>query len=151
MAMIFVIISRKATPIYLWIIILVVMSLGCSQKVDPSFAQGKKIYENYCVACHGSNGGGVLYRKSALNNSALVLGEPDKVIIVILYGREGAGTMPGWRETLNDQEVAAVATYIRQAWSNRADAITPAMVTEIWKKGEKRFSTAGPMAGPIIP
>ena len=76
--------------------------------------------------------------KSVLNNSALVLGEPDKVIAVILFGREGAGAMPGWRESLNDQEVAAVATYTRQAWSNRADAITPAMVTEIRKKGEKR-------------
>ena len=140
MTIIFVIISRKAIPTYLWIIILVVTSLGCSQKVDPSFEQGKKIYENYCVACHGSNGSGVLYRKSALNNSALVLGEPDKVIMVILYGMEGAGTMPGWRETLNDQEVA-VATYVRQAWSNRADAISPALVSEFRSKGEKRSST----------
>ena len=123
--------------------IIAVTSMGCSQKVDPSFEQGKKLFETYCAACHGVNGGGLLYRKSALNNSALVLGEPDKVIAVILFGREGGGAMPGWRETLNDQEVAAVTTYCRQAWSNRADAITPAMVTEIRKKGEKRFSTTG--------
>ena len=139
--MIHVGITRKAIPIYLWTIIVVVASMGCSQKVDPSFEQGKKIFENYCTACHGTNGGGVLYRKSALNNSDLVLGEPQKVIAVILLGREGIGTMPGWRTTLNDQEVAAVATYIRQAWSNRADAITPAMVTEIRSKEEKRSST----------
>ena len=138
MNMTFVAITRKMIPISLCLIILVVTSMGCSQKVDPSFEQGKKIYENYCAACHGVNGGGVLYRKSALNNSALVSGDPNEVIAVILFGREGAGVMPGWRETLNDQEVAAVATYIRQAWSNRADAITPAMVTEIRKKGEKR-------------
>ncbi len=89
------------------------------------------------LACHGENGGGVLYSKSALNNSALVLGEPDKVIAVILFGRQGAGAMPGWRETLTDQEVAAVTTYTRQAWSNQAGAIAPAMVTEVRRKGGK--------------
>lgn len=141
MPMIFAIISRKAILIYFWIIILVIISMGCSQKVDPSFEQGKKIYENYCVSCHGSNGEGVLYKKSVLNNSSLVLGEPDKVIIVILCGMERAGTMPGWKETLNDQEVAAVATYVRQAWSNRADAISPALVSELRNKGEKMSST----------
>jgi mono/diheme cytochrome c family protein len=139
--MIPVALTRQAITIHLCIFIIAVTSLGCSPQVDPSFEPGKKIYENYCAACHGVNGAGLLYRKSALNNSALVLGEPDKVIAVILFGREGAGAMPGWRETLNDQEVAAVATYTRQAWSNRADAITPAMVTAIRSQGEKRFST----------
>jgi cytochrome c oxidase subunit 2 len=128
--------TRKMIPVLLGVMILTGMSLGCSQK-DPSFEQGKKIYENYCAACHGENGGGVLYSKSALNNSALVLGEPDKVIAVILFGRQGAGAMPGWRETLTDQEVAAVTTYTRQAWSNQAGAITPAMVTEVRRKGGK--------------
>jgi cytochrome c oxidase subunit 2 len=128
--------TRKMIPVLLGVMILTGMSLGCSQK-DPSFEQGKKIYENYCAACHGENGGGVLYSKSALNNSALVLGEPDKVIAVILFGRQGAGDMPGWRETLTDQEVAAVATYTRQAWSDQAGVITPAMVTEVRRKGGK--------------
>jgi cytochrome c oxidase subunit 2 len=128
--------TRKMIPVLLGVMILTGMSLGCSQK-DPSFEQGKKIYENYCAACHGENGGGVLYSKSALNNSALVLGEPDKVIAVILFGRQGAGAMPGWRETLTDQEVAAVTTYTRQAWSNQVGAIAPAMVTEVRRKGGK--------------
>ena len=44
--------------------------------------------------------------------------------------------MPGWKMMLTDQEVAAVATYIRQAWSNRADPITPALVQAIRTKGE---------------
>lgn len=82
----------------------------------------------------------MLYNKSALNNDAFVSGDPDKVITVILYGREGEGTMPGWKDNLNDQEVAAVATYIRQAWSNRADPVSAAMVTEIRSKGEKTLS-----------
>jgi mono/diheme cytochrome c family protein len=39
--------------------------------------------------------------------------------------------MPGWSDKLSDQEVAAVATYIRQAWSNRAGPVTPKMVAAL--------------------
>ena len=35
---------------------------------------------------------------------------------------------PVWKDKLDDQQIAAVVTYIRQAWSNRAPAVTPAMV-----------------------
>jgi mono/diheme cytochrome c family protein len=115
--------------------------LGCGKTVDPSFQQGQEIFKNYCLACHGLNGGGVLYREAVLDKTAFVTGNPDEVIAVILYGKQGAGTMPGWREKLNDQEVAAVATYIRQAWSNQAAAVTPAMVARVREK-------QGPLAKP---
>ncbi len=82
----------------------------------------------------------MLYNKSVLNNDALVSGDPNKVIAVILYGREGEGTMPGWKDNLNDQEVAAVATYIRQAWSNRADPVSAAMVAEVKAERQKSLS-----------
>jgi mono/diheme cytochrome c family protein len=110
--------------------------MGCFHEPSQSFQQGEQLYKIYCVACHGTKGTGVLYPKSALNNDALVTGDPNNMIAVILFGREGAGTMPGWKMTLADQDVAAVATYIRQAWSNRADPITPALVKEIRTKGE---------------
>ncbi len=115
--------------------------MGCLQKTDPNFLQGQELYKTYCVACHGVNGGGVLYNNSALNNDVFVTGDPKGVIAVILYGREGAGTMPGWQMMLDDQKVAAVATYIRQAWSNRAGPVTSAMVTEVRTKVEKSFTT----------
>lgn len=127
--------------VYLGMVIIVIASMGCLQRTDPNFLQGKELYKTYCVACHGVNGGGVLYPKSALNNDVFVTGEPKEVIAVILFGREGAGTMPGWKMTLNDQQVAAVATYIRQAWSNRAGPVTSTMVTEVRTKVEKSFST----------
>lgn len=127
--------------LYLCIAIIVVASIGCLQEPGQSFQQGEKLYKIYCVACHGLKGAGVLYPKSTLNNNAFVTGDQNKLIAVILFGREGAGAMPGWKMTLTDQEVAAVATYIRQAWSNRADPITSAMVGEIRTKGAKAFST----------
>jgi hypothetical protein len=40
------------------------------------------------------------------------------------------GVMPGFAN-LSDEELAAVLTYIRQAWSNDAPAISPAAVAEV--------------------
>jgi mono/diheme cytochrome c family protein len=123
--------------------IIAIAFLGCGKTVDPSFQQGQEIFKNYCLACHGVNGGGVLYRQTVLDNTALVTGNPDEVIAVILYGKQGAGTMPGWQRKLNDQEVAAVATYIRQAWDNQAAAVTPAMVARV-RDREKQGPAAKP-------
>jgi alcohol dehydrogenase (quinone), cytochrome c subunit len=131
----------RTIKVHLFIAFIVAVSIGCRQETGPNFLEGQEIYKTYCVACHGVKGGGVLYNKSALNYDDFVTGDPKEVIAVILYGREGAGTMPGWKMTLNDQKVAEVATYIRQAWSNRADPVTAAMVTEVRTKREKSFST----------
>ena len=121
---------RKLTAGAFFCLVIIVASNGCTQR-DPSFQQGQEIYKIDCLACHGPNGGGILYSKTVLNNSAFVTGNPDEVIALILYGRTGSGRMPGWHTKLTDQEVAAVATYIRQAWSNQADPVTAAMVTKI--------------------
>jgi mono/diheme cytochrome c family protein len=131
-----VIIPKPVFMICVAIIIIVATVIGCQRKIDQSFQKGEEIFKSYCVACHGLHGNGVLFQKSALNNSIFVVGNPNNVIAVILYGREGAGTMPGWNMTLNDREVAAVATYIRQAWSNRAAPVTPAMVAKIRQQGK---------------
>jgi cytochrome c6 len=113
---------------------------GCSRQA-PSFPQGEMIYKTDCLACHGPGGNGVLYRESFLNNNPEVTGNPDEVVAVILFGKQGASLMPGWAKKLNDQEVAAVATYIRQAWDNRASAVTPALVTKIRNKAGKGETT----------
>jgi mono/diheme cytochrome c family protein len=118
----------------LWLVLIAVASMGCAPKTDPSFPQGQQVYTTDCVGCHGSNGEGVLYSKTVLNNNEFVTGKPDDVIATILYGREGNSAMPGWQKKLNDQEVAAVATYIRQAWSNQSDPVTIAMVAKIRTK-----------------
>ena len=130
----------RTLTLYFFIFFIIVASMGCTQETAKNFLQGQELYKTYCVACHGANGGGVLYNKTVLNNDAFVTGDPKELIAVILYGREGAGTMPGWKMTLNDQKVAAVATYIRQAWSNRADPVSAAMVTEVRTTREKSSS-----------
>jgi cytochrome c6 len=91
--------------------------------------QGQAVFEDNCAQCHRSNGEGLPAAFPALNKNPFVLGDPKPVIATVLIGRKGSlGQMPTWKDTLDDGQIAAVVTYIRQAWSNRAAPVTPAMV-----------------------
>jgi mono/diheme cytochrome c family protein len=100
-----------------------------AQVADKSFHEGKKLYEASCADCHRANGQGLPAKFPALDKSSFVLGEPNKVIDTVLFGRKGQlGQMPSWKDTLNDQQAADVISYIRQAWSNKGSAVTAEMV-----------------------
>ena len=91
--------------------------------------QGQGVFEENCAQCHRANGEGLPDTFPALNKNPFVLGEPSPVIATVLNGRKGnLGEMPAWQDTLNNDQIAAVVTYIRQAWSNRAAPVAPAMV-----------------------
>jgi cytochrome c6 len=91
--------------------------------------QGQAIFEDSCAQCHRANGEGLPATFPALKKNPFVLGDPQPVIATVLNGRKGSlGQMPSWKDKLDDQQIAAVVTYIRQAWSNRAAPVTPAMV-----------------------
>jgi mono/diheme cytochrome c family protein len=73
----------------------------------------------------------------ALDGDPFVTGKPGPVIATVLNGRKGdLGEMPSWKDKLDDQKVAAVVTYIRHAWSNKAPGVTPALAAEIRKKAK---------------
>ena len=91
--------------------------------------QGQKVFEDNCADCHRLNGKGLPGTFPAHDGNPFVVGPPEPVIATVLNGRKGnLGQMPTWKDKLDDQQIAAVLTYIRQAWSNRAPAVTPAMV-----------------------
>jgi mono/diheme cytochrome c family protein len=101
---------------------------------DP-LRQGQEVYEDSCAQCHRANGEGLPATFPALNKNPFVLGDPQPVIATVLNGLKGnLGSMPGWKDKLDDQQIAAVVTHIRQAWSNRAPAVTPAMVAATRRK-----------------
>lgn len=100
-----------------------------AQVAGDLLRQGQEVFEDSCAQCHRANGEGLPATFPALNKNPFVLGDPKPVIATVLNGRKGSlGQMPGWKDKLDDQQIAAVVTYIRQAWSNRAPAVTPAMV-----------------------
>jgi mono/diheme cytochrome c family protein len=91
--------------------------------------QGEEIYEKNCSDCHRSNGEGLPVKFPALKGNAFVTGAPQQVIGLILNGRKGnLGQMPAWKELLNDGEIAATISYIRNAWGNKASVVKAADV-----------------------
>jgi mono/diheme cytochrome c family protein len=91
--------------------------------------QGQLAFEDRCADCHRSNGKGLPGTFPALDGNPFVVGDPKPVIATILNGQKGnLGRMPAWKNKLDDQQIAALVTYLRQAWSNRAPAVTPPMV-----------------------
>jgi mono/diheme cytochrome c family protein len=101
------------------------------------FQQGKMVYETICADCHRLNGKGLPGHFPAHDGNPFVVGPPEPVIATVLNGRKGQlGRMPTWKNKVSDAQIAAVVTYIRHAWSNKAPGVTPAMVAEIRKKSQ---------------
>jgi cytochrome c6 len=100
-----------------------------AQGPEAFFKEGKKIFEDTCADCHLRSGKGLPAKFPALDGNPFVVGDPTKVIDTVLNGRKGKlGQMPTWKDTFNDQQAAAILTYIRQAWSNKGTAVTVEMV-----------------------
>ena len=87
---------------------------------------GEQIFmQNNCFVCHGQQGfGGV--GPALRNDPFLKLG--DHVVGHILMGR---GVMPPFGDKLDDRQVAAVATYIRNSWGNHFGDVSPEQVAQI--------------------
>jgi len=117
------------------VLLLLLGTAAWAQGPEELFRQGKEIFEENCSQCHRLNGEGLPGTFPAHKGNPFVLGDPAPVIATVLNGRKGKlGRMPTWKDKLDDQQLAAVVTYIRQAWSNRAPAVTPAMVASLRKK-----------------
>jgi cytochrome c oxidase subunit II len=79
--------------------------------------RGEKVYTANCVACHQASGKGVPGAFPALDGSQVVNGPKAEQINVVLNGRKA---MPAWKSVLSDTDIAAVITYTRNSWSNKA-------------------------------
>jgi mono/diheme cytochrome c family protein len=109
-----------------------------AQESDAVLKLGAKLYEKYCVECHKGNGEGMppgypplsgnrsLAGHSAINSIRIVLngGYPPST-----DGNPRPFGMPPFGPELNDNEVAAVVSYVRNAWGNRADLVSPSEVS----------------------
>ncbi|OGV29503.1 MAG: cytochrome c oxidase subunit II [Legionellales bacterium RIFCSPHIGHO2_12_FULL_35_11] len=98
---------------------------------------GKDGYEAICSPCHQTNGRGIPPMFPALKDSSVAVGHPiSRHIEMILNGVPGTA-MQGYAEQLTDKEIAAIATYERNAWGNNTDdEIQPKDVAEIRLKNQ---------------
>jgi cytochrome c oxidase subunit 2 len=90
-------------------------------KLDELVARGEKVYAANCAACHRPDGKGAGPIK-ALDGSLLVTDADKSKQIQILLNGAANGAMPAWK-TLSDTEIAAVATYTKNSWSNKTGTV----------------------------
>jgi len=105
------------------------------KELDP-VALGEKLFRQRCVSCHQANGEGVAGQYPPLAGSEWVLEHEYRLKRILLHGLEGPiqvrgntynGAMPVFGQ-LKDEQIAAVLSYIRQAWGNAAAPIKPEAV-----------------------
>ena len=108
------------------------------------FSKGKEVYskEGYCVTCHQADGNGLTASGfPPLSGTEWVTGDQVRLVKVILKGLMGPIEVNGKQyegmvpmtpfEGLSDDDVAAVATYIRNSFGNTASPIQPSFVKEV--------------------
>jgi mono/diheme cytochrome c family protein len=101
---------------------------------------GKTVYDSQCASCHGAQGRGAPPPFPPLaGNQSIQMESAVNPIRMVLNGGYPPGTagnpmpygMPPFAQTLSDDEVAAVVTYIRSAWGNRGTAISARQANEL--------------------
>ena len=135
-------------------IILVIFIFSCMQlagQVKPkahkkvAAVSGKSIYVKHCLTCHQADGGGVPNMNPPLIGTSYVLGDKTRLIKVVLNGfsesvdidgESYSNVMPA-HDFLKDREIAAVLTYVRKNFTNKAGPVTAAQVKAVRAANKK--------------
>lgn len=98
---------------------------------------GAALYRDLCSACHQQDGTGVPYLIPDLaQSSSVAASDPVTLLHVVIHGAQSVGTageptapsMPAFGAQLDDAQIAAVTTYLRNSWGHAAPATTPSAV-----------------------
>jgi mono/diheme cytochrome c family protein/glucose/arabinose dehydrogenase len=124
--------------------------LELSQADLKRHATGKELYGQFCFACHGESGEGLIPLAPPLVDSEWVSGSPMRLAAIILNGVEGSITvageqydspeiqpmMPGLKDNpdYDDEQLAAILTYIRNAFGHRSPAVPASTIGEARKR-----------------
>jgi mono/diheme cytochrome c family protein len=102
--------------------------------------QGQKIYHDQCAKCHAENGLGMPPNFPPLaNNQSIQMISAVNPIRMVLNGGYPPSTdgnprpygMPPFAQSLSNQEVAAVVTFIRMSWGNKGKPVSPQQVADL--------------------
>jgi mono/diheme cytochrome c family protein len=125
---------RRTTKPRIWVMAITISGtlLAGFHCVAPARAQseagdyGEKIFmQNNCFVCHGQQGFGGI-GPAFRNDPCLQL--TDYVAGQIILGR---GVMPAFGPKLDDQQIAAVASYVRNSWGNQFGVVKPEEVAQV--------------------
>lgn len=110
------------------------------------FDAGKELYLAICGACHQPTGIGLEGLAPPLVDADWVTGSPARVARLILQGVRGPLNVKGktWSlempplNVLDDEQIAAVMTYVRREWGHTASPVDAAFVAKVRAETEQR-------------
>ncbi len=94
------------------------------RRPDATRAQGANLYIDHCMGCHQSMGRGIpgVFPPLA-GNGVILASDPADILKIILLGippQNGRIAMPSFAGGMSDQQIAALANYVRTSWGNTA-------------------------------
>ncbi len=118
--------------------------------VDDQIAAGKALYAGTCSVCHQADGKGIPAVFPPLAGSDFLMADKTRSIGVVMNGLSGpikvngqdfVSTMPPMSQ-LNDDEIANILTYVRNAMGNQGDAVSAAEVKTVRASTERPAGAA---------
>jgi mono/diheme cytochrome c family protein len=109
-------------------------------KENPQMIAGEAIYRDQCAACHQIDGKGIAKLFPSLADSSIVRSDDATSLLhLVLRGSRSVATdeeptgpgMPSFSWQLSDEQVAAVATYVRNRWANPARPVSSSDVARL--------------------
>ena len=106
---------------------------------------GKAIYLQRCATCHQIDGAGSQNMIPPLIKTEFVLGDKNRLIGIVLNGLNGemkvngdtyGNEMPAHND-LKDADIAAVLTYVRNSFGNKASAVSATTVKKVRSVNKK--------------
>ena len=114
------------------LILLLAVSINALAQTETTaiIEQGKAVYEQNCLACHQVDGSGVPQLTPSLVKASFVSGDKSQLIKIILDGMKDVeingemydNPMPPFA-ALTDEDIAAVLTYVRNSFTNKASVV----------------------------
>jgi cytochrome c oxidase subunit 2 len=93
---------------------------------DELYAEGEKVYNRTCAACHQPNGKGVPGAFPAIAGSLIATGPLDGHMSMVINGSQKNPAMQAFGAQMSEVELAAVITYQRNAFGNNmGDTVQP--------------------------
>lgn len=118
-----------------------------SKAEAKAYELGAEIYHRdaHCVTCHQATGQGMEKIYPPLVDSPWATGSEERLVKLTLHGlwgpmevngttydpSKGVPPMTAFKSLLNDEELAAVLTYVRNTWGNQASVVSPETVGEV--------------------
>jgi mono/diheme cytochrome c family protein len=121
------------------IIIALMMVIFLQPLPKESMERGKKVFDQYCMPCHMQDGTGVPRLNPPLVKTSYVLGDKKTIIEIVLKGFDAQVEIDGEyyqnamapHDFLTDEQIADVATYVRNSFGNKASVVVPSDVKAV--------------------